>query len=86
MATEVGAWGDAEYKRKSDRNLDIRMPGKANSRFHGVRPVHQIISLIKLIRTSRLSLKNTLYLEHAYPVERKRWCAASWCVVHMLGL
>ena len=55
----VGAWGDADYKRKSDRNVDVRMPGKANSSSHGVRPVHQIISLMKLIRTNRLS---TLFL------------------------
>ena len=24
----VGAWGDADHKRKSDRNVDVRMPGK----------------------------------------------------------
>ena len=27
---------------------------------HGARPVHQIISMIKRIRTSRLSIKNSL--------------------------
>ena len=30
-----------------------------NSNSHGARPVHQIISMIKWIRTSRLSIHNT---------------------------
>ena len=29
---------------------------------HGARPVHLIITMIKWIRTSRLSIKNSLYL------------------------
>ena len=36
--------------------------GKGNSNSHGARPVHQIISMIKWIRTSRLSMKNSLSL------------------------
>jgi len=42
------------------RKVDIRLPGKGNSNSHGARPVHQIISMIKWIRTSRLSIKNSL--------------------------
>ena len=43
-----------------NRNVDIRQPGKGNSNSHGARPVHQIISTIQWIRTSRLSIKNSL--------------------------
>ena len=42
------------------RKVDIRLPGKRNSDSHGTRPVHQIISTIKWIRTRRLSIKNAL--------------------------
>jgi len=37
-----------------------RQPGKGNSNSHGARPVHQIISKIKLIWTGRLSIKKSL--------------------------
>jgi len=33
---------------------------KGNSSSHGARPVHPIITMIKWIRTSRLSIKNSL--------------------------
>ena len=42
------------------RKVDIRLPGKGNSKSHGARPVHQIISMIKWIRTRRLSIENSL--------------------------
>ena len=38
------------------------LPGKENSNSHGAKPVHQIISMIKWIRTGRLSTKNSLSL------------------------
>jgi len=44
------------------RKADIRLPGKGNSNSHGARPVHQILSMIKWIRTSMLSIKNSLSL------------------------
>ena len=44
------------------RKVDIKLPGKGNSGSHGARPVHQIILVIKWIRTSELSMKNSLYL------------------------
>jgi len=44
----------------SPRKVDIRLPGKGNSNSHGARPDHQIISMIKWIRTSVLSIKNAL--------------------------
>ena len=47
---------------KEPRKVDVRLPGKGNSNFHGARPVHLIITMIKLVRTSRLSITNSLYL------------------------
>ena len=43
-----------------DRKVDVRLPGKGDSNSHGARPVHLIISMIKWIRASRLSIKNFL--------------------------
>ena len=37
------------------RKVDARLSGKEISRSHGVKPVHLIITVIKWIRTSRLS-------------------------------
>ena len=42
------------------RKGDVRLPGKGNSNAYGARPVHLIITMIKRIRTSRLSIKNSL--------------------------
>ena len=41
------------------RKVDIRLPGKGNSNSHGARPVHQNH---RWIRTSRLSIKNSLFM------------------------
>jgi len=43
-----------------ERKVDVRLHGKENSNSHGARPVHLIIAMIKWIRTSRLSIKNSL--------------------------
>ena len=40
----------------TSRKVDIRLPGKGNSNSHGARPVHLIITMIKWIRTTRLSI------------------------------
>ena len=45
------------------RKVDVRLPGKGNSNSHGARPVHLIITMIKWIRTSGLSMKNSLLRE-----------------------
>jgi len=42
------------------RQVDTRLPGRGNSNSHGAQPVHQVSSMIKWIRTSRLSIKNSL--------------------------
>jgi len=47
------------------RKVDVRLPGKGNSNSHGARPVHLIITMIKWIRTSRLSIKNSRSQVHA---------------------
>ena len=51
-------------------------PGKGNSNFHGARPVHLIITMIKWIRNSRLSMKNSLPTLHA-PEGSRRWSGGS---------
>ena len=45
---------------REPRKVDIRLPGKGNSNTHGASSVHQTISMIKWIRTRRLSMKNSL--------------------------
>ena len=55
--------GDSGFffrSRDTTRKVAIRQPGKRNSNYHGARPVHQIIFMMKWIRTSRLSIKNSL--------------------------
>ena len=46
------------------RKVDIRLPGKWNSNSHGARPVHQ---KHRWIRTSRLSIRNSLSFYRAPP-------------------
>ena len=38
----------------------VWLPGKENSNSHGARPVHLIITMLQWIRTSGLSIKNSL--------------------------
>ena len=42
------------------RKVDVGLSGKGNSNSHGAKPVHLIITMIKWIRTSRLSIQNSL--------------------------
>ena len=58
--------------------VDVRLPGKKNSTSHGARPVHLIITMIKWIRTSRLSIKNSL------PPLRSPLCGAGRHLAAML--
>ena len=44
---------------QSQWKVDVRLPGKGNPNSHGARPVHLIITMIKWIWTSRLSIKNS---------------------------
>ena len=58
------SWGS--FNHFFIRKVDVRLPGKGNSDSHGARPVHLIITMIKWIRTSRLSIKNSLSLNHFF--------------------
>ena len=49
------------------RKVDARLPGKGNS--HGARPVHPIITMIKWIWISRMSIKHSLSLQDLGGVE-----------------
>jgi len=50
----------ASQASQEHRKVDVRLPGKGNSNSHGARPVHLIIMMIQWVRTSRLSIKNSL--------------------------
>ena len=63
------------------RKVDIRLPGKGDSNSHGARPVHQIISMIKWIRTSRLTMKKSLSCEP--PVAQARTESGPLRAVHL---
>jgi len=65
------------------RKVDVRLPRKGNSTSHGAMPVHLIITMIKWIRTSRLSIKNSLSLRHSASVRCRRRSPAG--VVVLLG-
>ena len=52
-----GGGGPAARVYEDVRKVDIRLPGKGNSNAPSARSVHQIIRLIKWIRTSRLAIK-----------------------------
>ena len=57
----IAIW-ELTAKRQGGRKADVRLPGKGNSKSHGARPVPLIITMIKWIRTSTLSTKNSLPL------------------------
>ena len=52
--------GNLAIWRAAPRKVKSRLPGKGNSKSHGARPVHLSITMIKWIRTSRLSIENSL--------------------------
>ena len=56
------------------RKVDIRLSGKGNSNSHGARQDHKIISMIKWIRTSRMSIKNERGTRHpcsSWPISQR---------------
>ena len=69
------------------RKVDVRLPGKGNSNSHGARPVHLIITMLKWIRTSRLSTQNSLWRAEGRPgvlmsqvLQCTLFCALSVCL------
>ena len=55
----VHAQGPCTSCQSGYRNVDVRLPGKDDSNSHVARPVHLIITMIKWIRTGRLSIKGS---------------------------
>ena len=58
--------------------VDVRLPGKRNSNSHGARPIHLITTMIKGVRTSRLSIKNSLSLVQVFHVNADDPEAVAW--------
>jgi len=67
-----------ESFRKRVRQIGVRLPGEGNSDSHGARQVHLIFTMIKMIRTSRMSLQNALSghptLSRSSGLEFDVWC------------
>ena len=55
-----GVYQEAPDPPPSPRKVDVRLPEKGNSNSHGAKPVLLVITMIKWIRTSRSSIKNSL--------------------------
>ena len=58
------------------RKVDVRLPGKGKSSSHGARTAHLIVTMIEWIRTSRLSIKNSLSDGREWPwwcTDSRRW-------------
>ena len=53
-------WGLGWFLSLGGKKVEVRLSEKEFSNSHGARPVHQIITMMKLTRTSRLSIKNAL--------------------------
>ena len=59
-AVELEAQTAEQMRYHLETKVDTRLPGKGNSNSHGARPVHHIISMMKWIRASRLSINDSL--------------------------
>ena len=57
------------------REQGVGLPAKGNSNSHSARPVHLIVTMMQWIRTSRLSMKDSLCLEHAQACPKPAICA-----------
>ena len=62
IAEELNLTAEKPRLTEDARKVDVRLPRKGNSSSHGARPVHLIITMIKWIRTRRLSIKRSLSL------------------------
>jgi len=71
LGSGFGVWGlglwfdglqtrDGPHTPRHSRKVDVRLPGHDNLNTHGARPVHLIITTIKWIRNSVLSIKDSL--------------------------
>ena len=58
-----------------NQNVDARLPGKGNSNSYGARLVHRIITMMKCMWTSRLSVQNSSSRVPQYSrVDRRTTC------------
>jgi len=64
---QKGSSGDV-----TPEEVDVRLPGKGNSNSHGARPARLTITMIKWVRTSRLSIQNSLFSDLGRERERER--------------
>ena len=60
VAMDGTSWENSAVRAWCDGKVGVRLPGKENSNSRCTMLVHLIISMIKRIRTSRLSIKNSL--------------------------
>ena len=65
LPTRSTAWVSPRSQK-----VDVRLPGKGNSNSHGARPVHLILTMIKWIWTSSLSIKNSASDEECLPAPK----------------
>ena len=65
--SRVRGFGVRVCRCRGSRKVDVRLPGKGNSNFHGARPVHLIITMIEWIENSRLSMNDCL------PIRLRAW-------------
>ena len=61
-----------EGSGRGQRKVDVRLSGKGNSNSHGARPVHLIITMMKWMRTSRLSIKKSYSEASGTGLEKRR--------------
>ena len=61
------------------RKADVLPPGKGNSNSYGARPVRPIITMLKWIRTSRLSIEKSLLDLSGKASFRRRQIAVCHC-------
>ena len=64
--------------------VSVRLPGKGNLNSHCARPVHLIITMIKWIRTSRLSIEESLSRVPGFRFQVSRFgfvVSGVWCKV-----
>ena len=72
-----GTIGTPSHRPDITRKVDVRLPGKGKSNFNGATPVHPIITMIKWIRTSRLSIKLSVSLGQVKST-RQEPCRTGW--------
>ena len=71
----MGARWHCAQRMECTRKVDVRPLGKGNPNSYGAKLVHLIITMIKRIRTCRLSMRNSLSAEQNAGAECRVWGA-----------